>query len=68
MRNRTKTTDQLPRVDLELGEEVHKDGRPKKTGTTLLIKQIYQPNIETNPDQDKIFSVNNRQAEFFKSP
>ncbi|KAA6362050.1 MAG: hypothetical protein EZS28_042423, partial [Streblomastix strix] len=60
--------DQLPRVDLELGEDGHKDDRPKKTGTTLLIKEIYQPNIETDPDQDKISSLVNRQAEFFKSP
>ncbi|KAA6353969.1 MAG: hypothetical protein EZS28_050504, partial [Streblomastix strix] len=42
--------------------------QPQKTGTILLIKEIYQPNIETNPDQDKISSFNNRQAEFFKSP
>ncbi|KAA6403395.1 MAG: hypothetical protein EZS28_001077 [Streblomastix strix] len=68
MRNRTKTTDQLPSVDLRLGKDVHKDDRPKKTRTTLLIKEIYQPNIETNPDQDKISSINNRQAEFFKCP
>ncbi|KAA6379245.1 MAG: hypothetical protein EZS28_025230 [Streblomastix strix] len=67
MRNRTKITDQLPRLDLELREDGHKDDRPKKTGTTLLIKEIYQLNIETNPDQDKISSLSNRQAQFFKS-
>ncbi|KAA6380588.1 MAG: hypothetical protein EZS28_023885 [Streblomastix strix] len=42
MRNRTKTIDQLPQEDLGLGKDVHKDDRPKKTGTTLLIKEIYQ--------------------------
>ncbi|KAA6381101.1 MAG: hypothetical protein EZS28_023369 [Streblomastix strix] len=65
MRNRTETTDQLPRMDVGLGKDVHKDDRPKETGTTLLIKEIYQPNIETNSDQDKISSINNRQVEFF---
>ncbi|KAA6311522.1 MAG: hypothetical protein EZS28_056110, partial [Streblomastix strix] len=68
MRNRTKTTDQLPRMDMGLRKDVHKDGRPKETGTTLLIKEIYQPNIETDPNKDKISSINNRQVEFFKSP
>ncbi|KAA6357405.1 MAG: hypothetical protein EZS28_047067, partial [Streblomastix strix] len=68
MLNRTKTTDQLPRIVVELRNDVHKDDRPKETGITLLIKEIYQPNIETNSDQDKISSINNRQAEFFKSP
>ncbi|KAA6360968.1 MAG: hypothetical protein EZS28_043505, partial [Streblomastix strix] len=67
MRNRTKTTDQLARINLELGEDAQKDDTPKKTRTKLLIKEIYQPNIETNPDQNKISSFNNRQAEFFKS-
>ncbi|KAA6334223.1 MAG: hypothetical protein EZS28_053089, partial [Streblomastix strix] len=68
MRNRTKTTDQLPRMDMGLRKDVHKDNRPKETGTTLLIKEIYQPNIESISDQDKISSINNRQVEFFKSP
>ncbi|KAA6375751.1 MAG: hypothetical protein EZS28_028722 [Streblomastix strix] len=68
MRNRTKTTDQLPIVDLGLGKDAHKDDTPKKTGTTLLIKEIYQPNRETSPDQDKISSINNKQTEFYKSP
>ncbi|KAA6399495.1 MAG: hypothetical protein EZS28_004974 [Streblomastix strix] len=68
MRNRTKTTDQLPRMDMGLRKDVLKADGPKKIGTTLLIKEIYQPNIETNPNQDQISSINNRQAEFFKSP
>ncbi|KAA6365225.1 MAG: hypothetical protein EZS28_039247, partial [Streblomastix strix] len=68
MRNRIKTTDQLPRMDLGIRKDVCKDDRTKKTRTMLLIKEIYQPNIETNPDQDKISSLNNRQAKFFKSP
>ncbi|KAA6354054.1 MAG: hypothetical protein EZS28_050419, partial [Streblomastix strix] len=67
VRNRTKTTDQLLKMDLRLEKDIHKDDSPKKTGTTQLIKEIYQHNIETNPNQDKISSINNRQAEFFKS-
>ncbi|KAA6386486.1 MAG: hypothetical protein EZS28_017986 [Streblomastix strix] len=68
MRNRTKTTDQLPRVVLGLGKDVLKDDRPKETGTMLLINEIYLPKMETNPDQDTISSINNRQIEFSKSP
>ncbi|KAA6324866.1 MAG: hypothetical protein EZS28_054138, partial [Streblomastix strix] len=68
MRNRSKTTDQLPRMDMGLRKDVHKDDRSKEIGTMLLIMEIYQPNIETNPNQDKISSINDRQAEFFKSP
>ncbi|KAA6375720.1 MAG: hypothetical protein EZS28_028756 [Streblomastix strix] len=68
MRNRTKTTDQLLRMDLELEKDVHKDDRPKKTGITLIIKEICQPNRETSPDQDQVSSINNRLIEFFKSP
>jgi hypothetical protein len=37
-------------MDLRLGKDVHKDDRSKETGTTLLIKEIYQPNRETSPD------------------
>ncbi|KAA6357486.1 MAG: hypothetical protein EZS28_046988 [Streblomastix strix] len=66
MRNRIKTTDQPLMVDLGLGRDIHKNGRPKKTGTTLLIMEIYQPNRETNPDQDKISSINNRQLNFLR--
>ncbi|KAA6372941.1 MAG: hypothetical protein EZS28_031534, partial [Streblomastix strix] len=68
MRNRTKTTDQLPRMDLRLEKDVHKDDRSKETGTTILTYEIYQPNRETSTDQDKISSINNGQVEFSKSP
>ncbi|KAA6398100.1 MAG: hypothetical protein EZS28_006377 [Streblomastix strix] len=68
MRNRTKTTSQLLKMCLGLEKDVHKDDSPKKTGTTLLIKEIYQPNIETNSDQDKIYSIDNTQVEFSKNP
>ncbi|KAA6387327.1 MAG: hypothetical protein EZS28_017148 [Streblomastix strix] len=61
MRNRTKTTDQLPMMDVGLGKDVHKDDGPKKIGTTLLIKEIYQPYREISPHQDKISSINNGQ-------
>ncbi|KAA6374273.1 MAG: hypothetical protein EZS28_030199 [Streblomastix strix] len=65
-RNRTKTIDQLPSVDLRLGKDVYKDGRPKKTGTTLLIKEIYQSNRKTSPNQNQISSINNRQTKFLR--
>ncbi|KAA6393744.1 MAG: hypothetical protein EZS28_010734 [Streblomastix strix] len=68
MRNRTKTTDQLPSVDLGLEKDVHKDDRPKETRITLFIKEIFQPNRETSPDQDQVSSINIRQTEFSKSP
>ncbi|KAA6359559.1 MAG: hypothetical protein EZS28_044914, partial [Streblomastix strix] len=68
MRNRTKITDQILRIDLRFEKDVHKDDRPKKTRTTILIKEIDQPNSETSPNQDQIPSINNRQTEFFKSP
>ncbi|KAA6371229.1 MAG: hypothetical protein EZS28_033244, partial [Streblomastix strix] len=68
VRNRTKTTDQLLRMDLGLEKDVHKDGRSKKTRVTLLIKEIDQPNRETSPNQDQVSSINNREIEFFKSP
>ncbi|KAA6385466.1 MAG: hypothetical protein EZS28_019003, partial [Streblomastix strix] len=48
-------------------KDIHKDDGPKKIGTTLLIKEIYQPNIEISSDQDQIPSINNRQTEFSKS-
>ncbi|KAA6392372.1 MAG: hypothetical protein EZS28_012099 [Streblomastix strix] len=64
MRNRTKTTDQLPSMDFGLGKDAHKDDRLKKTGTTLLIKEIYQSNRKTNLNQDQIPSINNKQTEF----
>ncbi|KAA6402571.1 MAG: hypothetical protein EZS28_001901 [Streblomastix strix] len=34
MKNRTKTTDQLPRMDFGLGKEANKDDKPQITGTT----------------------------------
>ncbi|KAA6354402.1 MAG: hypothetical protein EZS28_050071, partial [Streblomastix strix] len=68
MRNRTKTTDQLLRMDLGFEKDIHKDDRPKKTGITLLIKEIDQPNRETSPDQDQVPCINNMQIEIFKSP
>ncbi|KAA6385093.1 MAG: hypothetical protein EZS28_019380 [Streblomastix strix] len=68
MRNRTKKTDQLPKIDFGLEKDVHKDGRPKKISITLLIKEIYQFNRETNPNQVQVLSINNRLAEFSKSP
>ncbi|KAA6401498.1 MAG: hypothetical protein EZS28_002981 [Streblomastix strix] len=67
MRNRTKTTDQLPRMDLGLEKDVFKDDRLKKIKTTLLIKEVYQFDRETSPNQDIVPSFNNRQAEFSKS-
>ncbi|KAA6356054.1 MAG: hypothetical protein EZS28_048419, partial [Streblomastix strix] len=57
----------LAMVDFGLRKDVHKDYSPKKTGTTLLIKEIYQPNREITLNQDKISSINNRQVEFSKS-
>ncbi|KAA6319931.1 MAG: hypothetical protein EZS28_054755, partial [Streblomastix strix] len=68
MRNRTKTTNQLLRMDLGLEKNVHKDDRLKETGVTLLIKEIDQPNRKTSPNQDQVSSIYNRQIEFFKSP
>ncbi|KAA6398790.1 MAG: hypothetical protein EZS28_005677, partial [Streblomastix strix] len=68
VRNRTKTTNQLLRMDLGLEKNVHKDDRLKKTRVTLLIKEIDQPNRETSPNQDQVSSIDNRQIEFFKSP
>ncbi|KAA6361360.1 MAG: hypothetical protein EZS28_043113, partial [Streblomastix strix] len=68
MRNRTKTTDQFLRMDMGLEKNIRKDDGPKKTGTTLLNKEIHQPSRETSPDQDQVSSINNRQTEFFQSP
>ncbi|KAA6375768.1 MAG: hypothetical protein EZS28_028708 [Streblomastix strix] len=66
--NRTKTTDQLHWMDLGLEKDVLKDDRPKKTGITLLTKEIDQHNRETSPNQDQVPSIKNRQIEIFKSP
>ncbi|KAA6361623.1 MAG: hypothetical protein EZS28_042849, partial [Streblomastix strix] len=68
MQNRTKTVDQLSRLDFGLGKDEYKDDISKKTGITILIKEIYQPIRERSPDQDQVSSINNRQTEFSNSP
>ncbi|KAA6399029.1 MAG: hypothetical protein EZS28_005446 [Streblomastix strix] len=68
IRNRTKTTDQLPILSLRIEKNVFKDGRPKETRTTFLTKEIYQINSETNPNQGQVPCINNRQTKLFKSP
>ncbi|KAA6379279.1 MAG: hypothetical protein EZS28_025194 [Streblomastix strix] len=68
MQNRTKTVDQLSRLDMGLGKDVYKDDISKKTGITILIKGIYQPIRESSPDQDQVSNINNRQTEFSNSP
>ncbi|KAA6373125.1 MAG: hypothetical protein EZS28_031347 [Streblomastix strix] len=63
-----KTTDQLPQKDSGLEEDAFKDDRSKKTGITLLTKEIHLHNRKTSPNQDQVPSINNRLAEFSKSP